>query len=181
MMIVEKNTLSFEKIDYSEIGKYANQIVVMNFNWGHTYGPPMAASSIYRLRNYLEYLVTSLPTEKMTIGLSQIGYSWMLPYIAGVTRANPLTYDASIMLAKETGSEILFDEESQTPYYEYIDESSGVPRKFVVWFIDARSIDALTSLVTEYNFSGIADWNIMTYFSQMWLIINSQYEILTID
>ncbi|MDF2609134.1 MAG: hypothetical protein K0R92_608 [Lachnospiraceae bacterium] len=181
MMIVEKNTLSFEKIDYSEIGKYANQIVVMNYNWGHTYGPPMPASSIYRLRNYLEYLVTTLPTEKMTIGLSLIGYSWMLPYIAGVTRANSLTYDASIMLARETGSEILFDEESQTPYYEYIDESSGVPRKFVVWFIDARSIDALTSLVTEYNFPGIAAWNIMTYFSQMWLIINSQYEILTID
>jgi len=46
-----------------------------------------------------------------------------------------------------------------------------------VWFKDARSIDSLVNLVPEYGFKGVGIWNIMQLFSQMWLVINSEFEI----
>ncbi len=180
MTTIEANIVTFDKINYSLIGDYANQIVVMNYSWGHNPGPPMPAASIFMLRLFVDYLVTLLPRDKMIIGLPLFGYAWELPYIIGVTEANALTFESAINLALDTGSEIKFDETSQNPYYEFIVNKAGVPIQYIVWFVDVRSIVALTGLVTEYNSPGIAVWNIMTYFQQMWLYINSQYEIETI-
>jgi spore germination protein len=177
---VQANIITFEKIDYSQIGNDANQIIVMNYSWGHNPGPPAPTASIFMLQLYLDYLVTLIPTDEMYIGLPVFGYVWRLPYIIGVTEANALTYEAAITLASETGSEIKFDETSQNPYYELIDNRSGYPIEYNVWFVDARSINALIGLIEEYNLPGIAVWNIMSYFQQMWLLINSQYEIETI-
>ncbi len=180
MTTIEANIVTFDKINYSLIGDYANQIVVMNYSWGRNPGPPIPAASIFMLRLFVDYLITLLPRDKMIIGLPVFGYAWELPYIIGVTEANALTYESAINLALDTGSEIKFDETSQNPYYEFIVNRAGVPIQYIVWFVDVRSIVALTGLVTEYNSPGIAVWNIMTYFQQMWLFINSQYEIETI-
>jgi spore germination protein len=177
MTVIEANLITFERIDYSQIGNQANQIVVMNYSWGHNPGPPMPSASIFMLRLFVDYMITQIPRDKMIIGLPLFGYAWQLPYIIGVTEANALTYESAINLALDTGSEIKFDEISQSPYYEFIEYRAGVPIQYVVWFVDVRSINALTGLVTEYNFPGIAVWNIMTFFQQMWLFINSQYEI----
>jgi spore germination protein len=177
MTKIEANLITFERINYSQIGNQANQIMVMNYSWGHNPGPPMPAASIFMLRLFVDYLITQIPSDKMIIGLPLFGYAWQLPYIIGVTEANALTFESAINLALDTGSEIRFDEISQNPYYEFTVYRAGVPIQYMVWFVDVRSIDALTSLVTEYNFPGIAVWNIMTFFQQMWLFINSQYEI----
>ncbi|MDF2872497.1 MAG: hypothetical protein K0R05_4072 [Anaerocolumna sp.] len=96
-----------------------------------------------------------------------------------VTRANAITYDAAIELALTTGSKIQFDEISQNPHFEYY-LGVEIPRKYVVWFVDARTIDTLLDLVAANDFPGISIWNIMTYLTQLWLIINSQYDIETI-
>ena len=32
-------------------------------------------------------------------------------------------------------------------------------------------------MVPQYGVEGVAIWNIMYFFKQMWLLINSQYEI----
>ncbi len=176
---VENNEVSFEKINYSEIAKEANQMVIMNYNWGYYFGPPTPVASISTLQLFIDYLITLIPRDKMNIGLPVIGYSWLLPYLIGITRANAITYDAAIELALTTGSKIQFDEISQNPHFEYF-LGVDIPRKYVVWFVDARTIDALLDLVIVNNFPGISIWNIMTYFTQLWLIINSQYDIETI-
>lgn len=176
---LENNVIAFERIDYSEIAKKANQMVIMNYNWGYYFGPPTPVASISTLQLFIDYLITVIPRDKMNIGLPVIGYSWLLPYLIGITRANAITYDAAIELALTTGSKIQFDEISQNPHFEYF-LGVDIPRKYVVWFVDARTIDALLNLVIENNFPGISIWNIMTYFTQLWLIINSQYDIETI-
>ena len=177
---IEANLITFERVDYSQIGRYANQVVVMNYSWGHNPGPPMPSASIFMLQNFVDYLSTQLPADKMIIGLPIFGYGWQMPYIIGITEANALTYESAIDLALDTGSIIQFDEVSQNPYYEFVVERLGIPIKYIVWFVDVRSIEALVSLAAEYNSPGIAVWNIMTFFQQMWLFINTQYEIETI-
>jgi ABC-2 type transport system ATP-binding protein len=43
---------------------------------------------------------------------------------------------------------------------------------------DARSIKAKLALISEYKLRGASWWNIMNYFPQNWLVVNSLYEIV---
>jgi spore germination protein len=36
-------------------------------------------------------------------------------------------------------------------------------------------------LVSKYGLAGTGIWNIMIYYPQMWLVINTQYEIIKIS
>lgn len=88
-----------------------------------------------------------------------------------------LTNSAAIDLAHELGIDIQFNDVNQTPYFNYINNGIG----HYVWFKDSRSVNAILSLVERYNLKGIAVWNILYYFSQTWLTINSQYDIKTLN
>jgi spore germination protein len=178
--ILEVDNFTFEKIDYSNVAQAADGVTLLNYNWGYSFGPPAPVASVHNLRKFLDYVAQMIPPVKTEIGLPIIGYDWELPYIIGVTRANALTLDSAITLARFVGASIQFDEISQTPYFRYVVERNRIPRRHIVWFIDARSINAILDLVKEYGFRGSGIWNIMNYYPQMWLIMNSQYEIETI-
>ncbi len=167
-------------IDYTIIGQAANSILLLSYEWGFSYGPPASVTPISTARALLDYAVTQVPPEKIYFGIPIIGYDWQLPYIPGVSRANSLSTNAAVRLASEVGATIQYDETIQAPYYYYVSYDDGVPSYHVVWFKDARRIDVLLALVPEYGFQGVAIWNIMQYYSQLWLLVNSQYEIETV-
>ncbi len=178
---VKDGSITFEKIDYSVIGKTANQVIAMNYNWGYNPGPPSPPASVSLIEEFMNYLVTMIPPEKIMIGLPLIGYAWKLPFIIGVSQAVSLSYNAIITLAVENNVVIQFDERSQNPYFSYIQMEVNIPRKYEVWFVDARTMNAFIDQSIQFKTLGIAIWNIMIYLPQLWLIINSQYDIITLQ
>jgi spore germination protein len=168
---------SYKSIDYSILGQAANGVLLLSYEWGYSYGPPAAATSVPMVREYLDFGITQIPPEKIHIGIPVIAYNWELPYIPGVSSGNALSINSAIRLASETNATIRFDEIAQAPYFFYDIGSPDMKTTYIVWFKDARSIDVLTSLVPEYGLAGIAIWTIMNFFAQLWLIINTQYEI----
>ena len=172
------NAVTYEKLDYSQIVQNSDEILFMSFYFGYSYVPPLPVMSVATTKDILEYAVTFILPEKLSIGISLIGYDWSLPYVPGVTKANSLINTAAIQLANEAGATIQFDEVSQTPFYSYAEVV--LPINHIVWFTDARSINGMAELVPAYGLKGIGAWNIMYYNSQLWLIINSQYDILKI-
>lgn len=179
-IVYRDNSVTFEQINYSVVGQEANGIMLMTYNWGYSYGPPAPVSSLYSMKQFLEYVLTLIPAEKVNITLSVLGYNWQLPYQLGLSKANALTYDSALTLAREMDAIIQYDEVSQNPYFKYVDLSTGIPKNHIVWFIDARTVDATVKLLPEYGLSAAGVWNIMSYFTQLWLVINSQYEIETV-
>lgn len=177
---VDADKIIFDKIDFNTINKYVDGVTILNYNWGYSYGPPAPVASVYLMKQYFDYITKMIPPDKIEIGLPIIGYDWELPYIIGVSKANALTLESVITLARDTGTVIQFDEVSQTPYFNYTDKRSGAPRSHIVWFVDARSIEAILKMVIEFGFRGTGIWNIMNYYAQMWLIMNSDYEIDTL-
>jgi spore germination protein len=178
-----KNTdteISYEKIDYSIISPLVNGIIFLQFIWGINSEPPAPISSIANLRALVDYVVSLMSPDKVIIGKPIVGYDWELPYLPGKTTAHALTVNSALSMAYDAGAKIQFDEISQTPYFRYIQFSFGTPIEHIVWFIDARSINALFLLISEYGLNGTGIWNIMVYVPQLWLIINSQYEIVKI-
>jgi spore germination protein len=176
-IIVSANEISFEQIDFTTLGSQADYIQILSYGWGSLAGPPAAITSAYLTNLLLQSAVTMIPAGKIYSGISVIGYDWQSPYVLGVSRANSLSNDAAIELAVQTESIIKFEESSQAPYFEYTSTVSGLQVRHIVWFSDARSIDSLVKFVPEYNIRGVGVWNIMSYFAQMWLVINCQYNI----
>ena len=165
--------LLYEGKDYRALGAVANSVLVMTYEWGFTYGPPMAVSPINKVRQVLDYAVTEIPPEKMNMGIPNYGYDWPLPFERGVTRARTLGNVEAVQLAIQYGAEILYDEIAQTPHFNYTSE--GIEHE--VWFEDARSLQAKMDLVYEYNLRGISYWQIMQLLRMNWLLVENNFEV----
>lgn len=176
-IIFTATEVRFEKVDYSKIAAQSDGVIVLNYLWGSFLGPPAPVASVAKINDFLYYLSPMVPPEKLVIGLPLIAYDWELPYTVGLTRANSLSLDSAIILAKQYNTYIQFDEPSQTPFFTYNTQLSGIPIEHVVWFVDARSMDAIMEIITDRGLSGSGLWNIMKFAPQLWTVINSQYDI----
>jgi spore germination protein len=171
------NAVIFEKIDYTGIGDVVNDISFLQFIWGTNYGPPLPVNSIDTLKTFIDYVITTIPSEKITVGNSLVSYDWKLPYIPGKSYANSLSVNSSLSLAHDMNAVIEFDNVSQSPFFTYLVDNIEQKDEHIVWSIDARSVLALVELITEYKLKGVSFWNVMIYLSQVWLVINTHYEV----
>lgn len=151
----------YEGHDYAGMGRAADYCLLMTYEWGYTYGEPMAVSPINHVRRVLEYGLTEIPAEKILMGMSNYGYDWALPFVRGESKAEKLTNYQAQARAEYYGVPVEWDENAQAPFYTYA-TPAGV--KHVVWFENERSWQARLALVAEYGLAGISIWNIMHVF-----------------
>ena len=166
--------LLYEGHDYAAIGAATDGVLVMAYEWGYTYGPPMAVAPLPNVRAVLDYAVTEIPPEKIFLGVPNYGYDWPLPFVQGTTRAQSISNQYAIELAIRYDIAIQYDEAAQSPFFHYADDSGTVHE---VWFEDARSMAAKLELIAEYGLQGAGFWNLMRPFSQTWLTLDSLYDI----
>lgn len=169
----QKGTL-YEGHNYGLIGNAADYVLLMTYEWGYTYGPPLAVAPINKVREVLDYAVTKIPAEKIYLGVPTYGYNWTLPYIKGVSRAPSISNTEAVNLAIKYNAVINYDDIAQSPWFNYTDEDGRIHE---VWFEDGRSIMAKLKLVNEYGFKGVGYWDLMRPFPQNWLVLNSLYRI----
>lgn len=163
----------YEGADYAAHGQIVDHVLLMTYDWGYRYGPPMAVSPYHRVEEVVQYAITQIPRHKILLGMPNYGYDWALPYAQGEP-ATLVRNTEAVSLAASTWSEIHFDAVSRTPYFNYRDARG---REHVVWFDDARSFEAKLSLVAQYGLGGIGYWNINTLFLQGWLVLGAMYGV----
>lgn len=161
--------LLYEGMDYRGLGESADWVFLMTYEWGYTYGPPMAVAPIDKVRQVLNYAVQEIPAEKIMMGIPNYGYDWALPYVRGTSRARLIGNVEAVQIAADNGAEIQFDETAQSPWFRY--ERDGIVHE--VWFEDVRSMEAKLRLASDYGFRGIGYWNLMRPFRANWLLIES--------
>jgi hypothetical protein len=137
-------------------------------------GPPMAVAPLSEVRKVINYAVSVIPSKKILMGIPMYGYDWTLPYTPGGEFAESIGHQEAVNRARRYGAEIKFDERAQSPYFNYVDEEG---RQHVVWFEDARSIQAKYKLVNEYDLRGVSYWTLSQPFPQNWYILNNMFEI----
>ena len=137
----------------------------------------MATGPLSSIRQVLDYGVTAIAPDRILMGIPNYAYDWPLPFIQGQTQAEALSNIEAIERAAFYNVTIEFDEQAQAPFYFYTAEN-GVPH--VVWFDDARSMDAKFRLVNEYNLAGVGYWQIMNFFPQSWIVANTLYNIIKV-
>lgn len=162
----DQKGLLVEGIDYRLLGENADAVFLMTYEWGYTYGPPMAVAPLDKVRQAAEYALTRIPAEKLILGIPNYGYDWPLPYEKGITRARIVGNAEAAGIAAENGAVIEYARISQAPWFLY--KKSGI--EHVVWFEDPRSIEAKWNLVKEYGLAGAWYWNLMRTFRANWLM-----------
>lgn len=166
--------LLYEAHNYAAIGAIADTVLLMTYEWGYTYGPPMAVAPLPNVRQVVEYAVTQIPREKIMLGIPNYGYDWKLPYERGVTRATSIGNEQAVRIAAQNGATISFDPVAQSPFFEYRGQDNS---QHIVWFEDVRSIEGKFNLIKEFKLRGGGYWNLMRPFAQNWGLISQIFDV----
>lgn len=166
--------LLYEAHDYAALGRAANGVLLMTYEWGYTAGPPMAVAPLDKVRQVVDYALTEIPAEKLFLGVPIYGYDWPLPFREGVTRGESVSPQEALALARRHGAEIRYDETAQAPWFRY---TATGGREHEVWFEDARSSYAKFRLAAEKGLQGVGLWNLMRPAPQTYLALHGGFEI----
>lgn len=163
--------------DYKAHGEIVDFVVIMTYEWGWSGGPPMAVAPINEVRKVLNYAVSVIPPKKIMMGMPLYGYDWTLPYTPGGEFAESIGNQEAIDRAGKYNAIIKYDNKAQSPYYNYTDEKG---RQHVVWFEDARSVEAKYKLASELGLRGVSYWVLAQPFPQNWQVLDNMFKITKI-
>ena len=169
----DQKGLLYEGKDYRALGEAADHVLLMTYEWGYTYGPPMAVAPINQVRRVVEYALTEIPANKVDLGIPNYGYDWTLPFVQGSSRATTVSNQEAVRIAIEAGVPIQFDEVAMSPFFRY--EKEGQTHE--VWFEDVRSYREKFSLLPAYGLRGMGYWQIMRFFRPNWLLLQDTFQI----
>ena len=179
MITISPNYLSDNiHLDYHSLSLLVDRIIFLQNIWGMNKQPPAPISNISLIRPFIEDVTSQVSSKYISLGKPLIGYDWKLPYTPNATVANIMSLNSCIALAYDQRAVIQLDEESQTPYFNYIRSTVGAPEKHIVWFIDARSIKALDDIIIDYDLSSTGLWYLTSYNQQLYSIINALFNII---
>lgn len=141
--------------DYAGIGRVADRVYIMNYEFSWVGGPPGPIAPLPQYRRVLLYAASLIDRAKLLAGISTTAYDWELPDTPE-NRARPLSHDAAVALAIERGVPIRYSEPQASPWFRYTD--GGVERE--VWFEDARSLLAKFAVIRELGLRGYGIWHL---------------------
>jgi spore germination protein len=164
----------YEAHDYRAHGQIVDFVIIMTYEWGWSGGPPMAVAPIPQVRAVLDFAVSVIPPSKIMMGAPLYGYDWTLPFVQGREFARSLSPQAAIIQARNVGAVIRYDPVAQAPYYRYHDPQG---KEHIVWFEDARSMQAKFNLIKIYGLRGISYWVLGNPFPQNWALLGDNFRI----
>ena len=170
----EMTGLLYEAHDYPAIGAIADLVLLMTYEWGYLFSSPMPTAPLNNVRQVLEYGVSVIDNDKILMGITIYCYDWALPFIRGESMAEALSNQEAIARAVQYNATIEFDETAQVPFYYYTNEA-GV--EHVVWFDDARSMNAKLRLIPELQLRGGGIWQVMNFFPGLYMVLNELFTI----
>ena len=167
--------------DYQAIGKYADTVRIMGYDFHWAGGDPGPISPPEWLNKVLQFAVTQIPREKISLGIGIYGINWYDRTTSGrgepVVRPLPELKDEEAMyldamqLAKQEQVPINFDTATQESWFTYTDSSTGIKR--TVWFLDHRGFKSRWELAKQYRLGSVSLWRLGGEDPYIWRYIRS--------
>ena len=164
----------YEAHDYVAHGQIVDFVIIMTYEWGWSGGPPMPVAPIPEVRKVLDYAVSAIPREKIMMGAPLYGYNWTLPYVKGGPFARVVSPQQAYQLAWREGANVQYDIKAMAPFFRYYDDQG---KQHIVWFEDARSMQAKFDIIKEYRLRGISYWVLGREFPQNWVLLEDNFNI----
>jgi cellulose synthase/poly-beta-1,6-N-acetylglucosamine synthase-like glycosyltransferase/peptidoglycan/xylan/chitin deacetylase (PgdA/CDA1 family) len=102
--------------------------------------------------------LSRVPAEKLVLALGAYGYDWRLDEDGDAAGpAEEVSFSRALALARENDAAIDWDEDAQSPWFRYDDESPGQRE---VWFLDAPAMAAQLDALAPFHLRGTAIWRL---------------------
>ena len=163
--------------DYKAHGEIVDFVVIMTYEWGWSGGPPMAVAPLNEVEKVIRYAISVMPPKKIMMGIPFYGYDWTLPYAPKAEFAKAVGNEEAVQIALQNGAIIKYDMKSESPYFNYIDKNK---LNHVVWFEDARSIQAKLKLASRYGLRGVSYWALGKPFTQNFTVLDDMFNIVKV-
>lgn len=147
--------------DLKALGQAADLVSIMTYDQHTRWTTPGPVDGMVWMKKHLDYAITQLPKEKLSLGIATYGYRWYTgnPVKEDGTEASNIsaTYidaDESFPLAIEQNATVQWDPvEQESWFYFYRDDM----REWV-FRPDARSFKARYDMVKQYGLEGFSCW-----------------------
>lgn len=154
--------------DYAEIGKAADQVVLMTYEEhgvGTTQGP---IASLGWVKRVIDFAKGQIPEEKIVMGLGVYASNWASDKPIQPTY---LTYAKAVELARQNNVSILYDETQQVPHFAF---TNGEIRH-EVYLENARSLSAKLDVAKKNQLQGVAIWRLGIEDASLWSDVLKDY------
>lgn len=153
--------------DYKALGAEADRVRIMTYDYSWSGGPAGPIAPKWWVQDVAAYAAKAIAPRKVSIGMPAYGRDWFAGKISGKCPAGAkATFSRTTRDMKAFANHINvkpeWRERASSRYFTYVRtyQSGGMKckAKRVVWYDDARSLQAKTPLVKRYNLRGIALW-----------------------
>lgn len=144
--------------DVQLLQDYVDAIVVMGYDVHTPNGVPGPVSPMEGENGILGFMQSYLERvspSKLILAVPYYGYDWPIVGPESAENSSRILSYAEIA-NNSTADSILWNEQTQTPYYQYKDFETGTPRE--VHFENARSLGVKYDYVKRKNLQGIGVW-----------------------
>jgi cellulose synthase/poly-beta-1,6-N-acetylglucosamine synthase-like glycosyltransferase/peptidoglycan/xylan/chitin deacetylase (PgdA/CDA1 family)/spore germination protein YaaH len=166
LQVFQSIPLDDESFNATELGKYADLLILMAYDEHTTYSSPAGpvASQGWFVRG-LTQRFKELPSEKYIVAIGGYGYDWIEDSMKG----SETTFDGALQTAQDANATIVLNTQSLNPTYSYYDADNTLHH---TWFLDAVSsfnqIHVASKLGAPY---GYALWRLGSEDPSLWSII----------
>ncbi|MFZ5816525.1 MAG: glycosyl hydrolase family 18 protein [Bacillota bacterium] len=158
--------------DYAGIGRVADRVYIMNYEFSWVGGPPGPIAPLPQYRRVLQYAVERMPRSKILAGISTVAYDWELPDTPENV-ARPWPHNEAVRIAIENRVPIGYNEPQETPWFRY---RVGQQER-EVWFEDARSLLEKFEVIRNLGLRGYGVWHLGALNSQLISLANRLFAV----
>jgi len=137
--------------DYRALGRALDYVMIMAYDEHWAGGSPGPVASLPWVEQVARYALSTIPREKILLGLPAYGYDW---YPGG---ADYISFAQAESRARRYGAAVQWDARAQVPYYRYWD---AYGRQHTVYYENASSMAGKVDLVTSLGLGGVAIWRL---------------------
>jgi spore germination protein YaaH len=152
---------------YGRLGKAADRIRIMTYDFHWAGGPPGPIAPKSWVNDVASFASRRINPGKISIGMPAYGRDWFGGTISGQCPASAKTTLSRTTadmedFAASIGKKPIWRKDATSQYFSYTRKYSVGDRtcraKRIVWYDDARSLQAKVGLVQRHRLRGIAIW-----------------------
>jgi spore germination protein len=136
--------------DYAALGRVADQVRIMAYNFHWANSAPGATAPISWIRSVTRYATSQMPASKVVLGVPLFGYNWP----DGKASASTVSWLQALRLSRQYHASASYSKTAQAPYFSYL--SGG--RSHTVWFENAESSMAKFEVAKGSGIAGVYLW-----------------------
>ena len=152
--------------DYQTYAKNTDFVMLMAYDQHWSTSAPGTIVAQNWFETTLQKRMSELDPAKTIVCIGNYGYNWSTKH----KEAPEVSFQESVLAARDSDAEIKFDAASKTPYFTYQDEDGS---KHSVWFLDAASAFNQISFARKLHPFGFALWRMGSEDPSLWNVFGT--------